>query len=193
MQELAWERQNCRKLQKKTVGNKVFALLFFVAGLVFVIYPIVHYLVTRTLLTLTVGTLLDYGSLVALILTVAIVFEIGNNQGQIRRLNTILSIRSRSDELSEKPPVLPAVQPEPVVYSAPAPYVYEAPKPATPSVPVAEPAPIAPAVPVEAVKPEEPWKPEPVWSGVPEEPKAEDKPQESPFVNLTPEEETQDE
>ena len=196
MQELAWERQNCRKLQKKTIGNKVFALLFFVAGLVFVIYPIVHYLITRTLLTLAVGTVLDYGSLVALILTIAIVFEIGNNQGQIRRLNTILSIRGRSDELSEKPPVLPAVQPEPAVYSAPAPYVYEAPKPAAPSVPVAEPAPAAPAMPVvpaEPVKPEEPWKPEPVWSGVPEEPKIEEKPQESPFVNLTPEEETPDE
>ena len=111
------------------------------------------------------GTVMDYFSLVAILLTLLIIFEIGNNQGPIRRLNTILSIRSRSDELNEKP-VLPASRPEAVyANAAPAAAVYEAPKPAAPA---------------EPVKPEETWSPEPAWTGVPEETG-------STFVNLTPE------
>ena len=182
MRELAWERQNSKKLQKKTVGNKAVALLFFLAGLVFFFYPIAYYPIAHQLMSLPAGTVMDYFSIVALILTMVIVFEIGSNQGQARRLNTILSIRTRSDELNERP-VLQAAKPEPV-YTAPAP-VYEAPKPA-PSAPVVP----APA-PVEPVKPEEPWKPEPEWTGVPEE-SEEEKPEGGAFVNLTPEESAED-
>ena len=172
MHELAWEKQHNKKLQKKIGGNKLVTLLFFIAGIAFLLYPFVFYPVTGRLLTMPTGTALDFFSLVAIILTMFLVFENGNNQGQTRRLNTILSIRSRSDELSEKP-ALPAAVPEPVPANT-VPF-YEAPKPA--------PQPAAP------VPQEEAWKPEPAWTGVPEEMSAEEKPQGSAFVNLTPEEE----
>ena len=107
MYELAWEKQNNKALQKKTVGNMIVALIFFIAGLVFFFCPVVWYPITKGLMSFETGTVMDYFSLVAVILTLFIIFEIGNNQGPIRRLNTILSIRSRSDELHEKP-VLPA-------------------------------------------------------------------------------------
>ena len=107
MRELAWERQNSKKLQKKTVGNKIVTLFFFIAGLVFFFYPILFYPITHRLMSFSAGSLMDYFSIVALILAVVIIFEIGNNQGQARRFNTILSIRNRSDDLSEKP-ALPA-------------------------------------------------------------------------------------
>ena len=183
MRELAWERQNSKKLQKKTVGNKIVTLFFFIAGLVFFFYPILFYPITHRLLSFSAGSLMDYFSIVALILAVVIIFEIGNNQGQARRFNTILSIRNRSDDLSEKP-ALPAVKPEPA-YSSPAP-VYEAPKPAASVSPVES----APA-PAEPVRPEAAWKPEPEWTGVPAD-NDEDKPQGSAFVNLTPEESSED-
>ena len=183
MRELAWERQNSKKLQKKTVGNKIVTLFFFIAGLVFFFYPILFYPITHRLMSFSAGSLMDYFSIVALILAVVIIFEIGNNQGQARRFNTILSIRNRSDDLSEKP-ALPAVKPEPA-YSSPAP-VYEAPKPAASVSPVES----APA-PTEPVRPEAAWKPEPEWTGVPAD-NDEDKPQGSAFVNLTPEESSED-
>ena len=158
-------------------------VFFFIAGLVFFFYPIVFYPVAHRLMSLPTGTLMDYFSIVALVLTMVIIFEIGNNQGQSRRLNTILSIRTRSDELNEKP--LPtAAKPEPV-YIAPAP-VYEAPKPA-PSAPVIP----APA-PAEPVKPEESWKPEPEWTGVPADDAEENRPEGGAFVNLTPEDASED-
>ncbi len=183
MRELAWERQNSKKLQKKTVGNKIVTLFFFIAGLVFFFYPILFYPITHRLMSFSAGSLMDYFSIVALILAVVIIFEIGNNQGQARRFNTILSIRNRSDDLSENP-ALPAVKPEPA-YSSPAP-VYEAPKPAASVSPVES----APA-PAEPVRPEAAWKPEPEWTGVPAD-NDDDKPQGSAFVNLTPEESSED-
>ena len=129
------------------------------------------------------GTVMDYFSLVAVILTLFIIFEIGNNQGPIRRLNTILSIRSRSDELHEKP-VLPASRPEAFyANAAPAAPAYEAPKPAAPVAEHVVAAPVStPVSAPEPVKPEETWTPEPAWTGVPEETGG------STFVNLTPDE-----
>ena len=187
MRELAWEKQNSKKLQKKTVGNKIVMLIFFIAGLVFFFWPVVCYPVTGRLMRLPVGTAMDYFSLVALVLSLVIVLEIGNNRGHSRRLNTVVSIRTRSDELSEKP-ALPAAAPQPVfVQAAPA---QEAPKPAPAPMPVSQAAGLeaeaAPAVELE--RPEEGWKPEPAWTGVPEDPEQE-KTQEGSFVNLTPEKE----
>jgi hypothetical protein len=181
MYELSWEKQNNKVLQKKAIGNMVVALIFFIAGLVFFFCPAVWYPVAGGLMSFETGTLMDYFSLVAIILTLFIIFEIGNNQGPIRRLNTILSIRTRSDELNEKP-VLQAARPE-YVYSNPAP-VYETPKPAAPAAEYVSAAPVpAPVTVSESVKPEETWSPEPAWTGVPEEPGG------SAFVNLTPDEE----
>ena len=189
MYELAWEKQHNRQLQKKTVGNKLVALLFFVAGLAFFFCPIVFYPVTGKLMSLPTGTVMDYFSLVALLLTLIIVFEIGNNQGTIKRLNTILSIRSRSDAFNENPAV-PTPRPAEPVYAAAVP-VYEPVKPAAVAPTVTEHVVSVPAAtPVSApepVKPEETWTPEPAWTGVPENPNTEEKPQESAFVNLTPE------
>jgi hypothetical protein len=132
------------------------------------------------------GSVMDYFSLVAMILTLLIILEIGNNQGPIRRLSTILSIRTRSDELNDKP-VLPASRPD-VFYAnaAPAAPMYEAPKPAAPAEHVVT----APVSAPEPAKPEETWSPEPAWTGVPEETDAEQK-HGSAFVNLTPD--TEDE
>lgn len=191
MHELAWEKQHCKKLQKKTVGNKIVTLLFFIAGLVFFFCPAVIYPLTKNLMSLPTGTPMDYFSLVALILTMVIVLELGSNQGQSRRLNTILSIRSRSDELAEQPKPA-AGRPEPV-FAAPKP-VYEAPKPSVAAVPeqiVTTPSAVSVSAP-EPVKPEESWTPEPAWSGVPEDLPTEEKPGESAFVNLTPENATED-
>ena len=186
MRELAWEKQHNKKLQKKTAGNKLVTLLFFLAGLAFFVYPLIVYFMTKNLMSLPTGTPMDYFAIVALILTMIIVFENGNNQGQIRRLNTILSIRSRSDELNEKP-ALPVSNQEPA-YPGTAP-IYE-PKPAVNTAPV-ESVSERPENVAEPVQPQPPvqemWKPDPVWTGVPEEGVT---PQSSAFVNLTPEEET---
>ena len=174
MYELSWEKQNNKALQKKTVGNMIVALIFFIAGLVFFFCPLVWYPAAKSLMSFETGTVMDYFSLVAVILTLFIIFEIGNNQGPIRRLSTILSIRTRSDELNEKP-VLPASRPEAVyANAAPAAAVYEAPKPVAPAEHVV-------TAPVSAPEPE-PWSPEPAWTGVPEETGG------STFVNLTPDE-----
>ena len=183
MYELSWEKQNNKALQKKTIGNMIVALIFFIAGLVFFFCPAVWYPISKGLMSFKTGTVMDYFSLVAIILTLFIIFEIGNNQGPIRRLSTILSIRTRSDELNEKP-VLPASRPE-AFYASAAP-AYEAPKPAAP---VVEHVVTSPVSAPEPVKPEETWTPEPSWTGVPEETGAEDRPHGSAFVNLTPDEE----
>ena len=163
----------------------IVALIFFIAGLVFFFCPFVWYPVAKGLMSFQTGTVMDYFSLVAIILTLFIIFEIGNNQGPIRRLSTILSIRSRSDELNEKP-AQPASRPD-VFYAnaAPAAAAYEAPKPAAPAAEHAVTAPVpAPVSAPEPVKPEETWNPEPAWTGVPEE-------SGSTFVNLTPETEAE--
>ena len=47
-------------------------------------------------------------------------------------------------------------------------------------------APVAVTAP-EPVKPEETWTPEPAWTGVPDDATSDEKPGESAFVNLTPE------
>ena len=39
MYELSWEKQNNKALQKKTIGNMIVALIFFIAGLVFFFCP----------------------------------------------------------------------------------------------------------------------------------------------------------
>ena len=186
MYELSWEKQNNKALQKKTIGNMIVALIFFIAGLVFFFCPVVWYPITKGLMSFETGTVMDYFSLVAVLLTLLIIFEIGNNQGPIRRLSTILSIRTRSDELNDKP-VLPASRPD-VFYAnaAPAAPMYEAPKPAAPAEHVVT----APVSAPEPAKPEETWSPEPAWTGVPEETDAEQT-HGSAFVNLTPD--TEDE
>ena len=168
LRELAWERQHSKKLQKRTVGNRIVSLLFFVAGVVFFLFPFVWFFVTGKPLWAQTGTAMDYFSIIALILTMIIILEIGANQSQLRRLNTILSIRDRCAELDRKPA---AALPQ----ATAAPYV---PTPAPAPVQV-KPAP-APA--------EDPWKPEPDWSGVQEA--APDEKPESPFVQLNPEEES---
>ena len=186
MYELSWEKQNNKALQKKTIGNMIVALIFFIAGLVFFFCPVVWYPITKGLMSFQTGSVMDYFSLVAIILTLLIILEIGNNQGPIRRLSTILSIRTRSDELNEKPAV-PVSRPD-VFYAnaAPAAPVYEAPKPAAPAEHVVT----APVSAPEPAKTEETWSPEPAWTGVPEDTEAEQT-HGSAFVNLTPD--TEDE
>ena len=186
MYELSWEKQNNKALQKKTIGNMIVALIFFIAGLVFFFCPVVWYPITKGLMSFETGSVMDYFSLVAIILTLLIILEIGNNQGPIRRLSTILSIRTRSDELNEKPAV-PVSRPD-VFYAnaAPAAAVYEAPKPAAPAEHVVT----APVSAPEPAKAEETWSPEPAWTGVPEDTDAEQT-HGSAFVNLTPD--TEDE
>ncbi len=177
MYELAWEKQHNKTLQKKTVGNMLVALAFFIAGLVFFFFPAVWYPVSRDFLNLPTGTVMDYFSLVAMVLALVIIFEVGNNQGAIRRLSTILSLRSRSDELNTKPAL---AAPRPAAAFAAAAQAQEAAKPAVP-VPAAAPVPA----------PEASWTPEPAWTGVPEDPSGEEKPQGGSFVNLTPEEQSE--
>ena len=194
VQELAWEKQHSKTLLKRTLGNKVASLFFLVAGLAFFLFPVVYYLVTKRLFGLESGTPLDYVSIVALILTMVIVFESGNTQGLLRRLNTILAIRGRSDDLSEKPVQAEAVPSAPVyLYSAPAPVVSApvspAPVSSTPvnSVPAQEAPAAAPAAPASApLPPEEIWHPE-TWSGVPEETAAAEEGSTNSFIHLTPE------
>ena len=186
LRELAWERQHCRKLQKKTVGNCIVVLLFFLTGLAFVLYPIIFFLVTGKLMGLPVGTGVDYVSIAALILAVVMIFECGSNQGYQRRLNTIVSIRTRSDDYMRMPAALPGA------FSVPEEHIPAA-------VPVVKPEPAEkPAAQEntvqEAPKPaaEETWKPEPAWTGVPEE-QVMEMPHENPFVIMTPGEEKTEE
>ncbi len=201
MQELAWEKQNSRKLQKRAVGNKIVVLFFLLAGLAFFLYPVVFYLLTKRLPWVQSGTVLDYFSIVALILTMVIVLECGNNQGLLRRLNTILGIRGRSDDISESEAAADTVAAAPVyLYSAPAPVTVtpvSSPVAAAAttagaavseeSVQEAAAAPTAAAAPATTLPPEEIWHPE-NWSGVPEEAAAENESSDTSFIHLTPEE-----
>ena len=54
MHELSWEKQNNKALQKKTIGNMIVALIFFIAGLVFFFCPAVWYPVTGGLMSLNI-------------------------------------------------------------------------------------------------------------------------------------------
>ncbi len=168
LRELAWEKQHNKKLQKKMTGSKLVSLFFFLAGLAFLIYPVVMYYLSGTLMSMAQGTPMDYFSLVALILTLFIASDNGSGQGLMRRLNTILSIRSRNDTIMEEEKAKAAV---PVQMAAVSP-VYP--------VPVTNPAPVytAPAV-----------QPEPAVPAPPPETEPTDMPPaESVFENLTPEE-----
>ncbi len=192
MQELSWEKHNSKKLQKRTIGNKAGSLFFLLAGLAFFLYPIIYYIIMKKPLSVPVGTPLDFCTIVALILTVVIILECGNNQSLLRRLNTILAIRDRGEAYDENEAAQPAPAPgAPVyVYSAPpAPAATPAPVPGAP-VPEEEPAaPAVPAVPAaaEPEPPEEVWQPE-TWTGVPEEEPAAEETPASSFIHLTPEE-----
>ncbi len=187
LRELAWEKQHCRKLQKKKVGNTAVSVVFFIAGLLFFLYPLVIYLVSGRLMELPVGTAADFVSIGALILAVVIILECGSNQGYQRRLNTILSIRSRGEEYMKSPApaaALPNTIPAPAEY-VPAPVkppVQAEAKPEVTAKPEAKET--AAAAPAPA---EENWKPEPQWTGVPEE-QVMEVPHESPFVIMKPEE-----
>ena len=185
LRELAWEKQHSKKLQKQIVGNKIVMLIFLVAGLAFLAYPVVYYFRYKEMLSMPTGTLLDYCSLLGLILTMVIILEIGSNRGLLRRLNTILSIRDRHEELKTQP----AVTAVPFVTPVPAPAPYTAPQQSaseTSASPVPQEETVSAAVPAPASAPaqEEVWHPEPAWTGVPEE----EEKTESAFVNLTPDE-----
>ena len=160
LQELAWEKKNNKRLKSKANANGIVSLFFFLAALFFLIYPIVLFAVDEVLLALPDGSFMPYFTTAAVILTVLIVFDNNSYRNHIRRLNTILSIRSRNDELHDAPAAEPAAvlpaAPAPAYVPAPAPVSYAAPA-AAPAVPAPAPAP-APA-PVPAVE-----EPEPVFT-----------------------------
>lgn len=101
LQELAWEKKNNKRLQKKLVGNGIVSLVFFLLALVFLIYPIVPYLMTGMVLGLPGGEALAFLAVAAVVLTFIIIFDYTGYQKALRRLNTVLSIRERSDEVYE--------------------------------------------------------------------------------------------
>ena len=140
MYELAWEKQNNKRLQKKTAWNKIVMLVFFIAGFLFILFPAVYRLLIKEPMILDQGAIGRYFPFVALLLTVMIVLEVGDNRGLSRRLDTILSLRSRSDELYERP-ALPASNPVVTVNPTQA----AAPIPAADPVPVAYPVPAEPS------------------------------------------------
>ena len=194
LQELAWEKKNNKQLQKKTVGNGIVSLIFFLLALLFLIYPIVMYFVTGQVLKLPGTDILAYVAVAAIVLTFIIIFDYTGYQKALRRLNTVLSIRSRCDEIYEAERT-DLVRPKPLAATveAPAPsYVPAA--PAQASEPDPAPVPKAPApvilpeevpaeVPVETAE-AAPAEPEPeAVPAVPAEPK------ESVFESLAPEEE----
>ena len=172
MQELAWERKNNKRLKSKAAGNGIVSVVFFVAGLFFLIYPIVLFAAKGQLLTLPDGSFMPYFTMAAVVLTLLILCDNVGYRTLQRRLNTVLSIRSRNDGLQDPAAaaaVLPAHAP------APAPAVTPSPAPA----PVAPtPAPAAPAE-------------EPAFVPVreEEEPVDEDRP-DTLFESLSPEEDT---
>ena len=145
LQELAWERKNNKRLKGKAAGNGIVSLIFFVAALFFLIYPIVIYLIRGQLLTLPDGSFMPYFTIVAVILVLLILCDNTGYRNLQRRLNTILSIRNRNDVLTEAPapaPAVPAPVPAPVAAPAPAPAAAPAPEapvfPAEPIVPAAD-------------------------------------------------------
>ena len=194
LQELAWEKKNNKQLQKKTVGNGIVSLIFFLLALLFLIYPIVMYFVTGQVLKLPGTDILAYVAVAAIVLTFIIIFDYTGYQKALRRLNTVLSIRSRCDEIYEAERTdLVRPKPLPATVEAPAPsYVPAA--PAQASEPDPAPVPKAPApvilpeevpaeIPVETAE-AAPAEPEPeAVPAVPAEPK------ESVFESLAPEEE----
>ena len=192
LQELAWEKKNNKQLQKKTVGNGIVSLIFFLLALLFLIYPIVMYFVTGQVLKLPGTDILAYVAAAAIVLTFIIIFDYTGYQKALRRLNTVLSIRSRCDEIYEAERT-DLVRPKPIAAYTPSPS--DAPAAQAP-VPEPEPLP-APKAPAPVIMPEEvpaevpaetaeavQAEPEPeAVPAVPAEPK------ESVFESLAPEEE----
>ena len=127
MQELAWERKNNKRLKGKAAGNSIVSLVFFLAALFFLIYPIVLFLVKGQLLTLPDGSFMPYFTMAAVVLTLLILCDNTGYWVLQRRLNTVLSIRNRNDALDNAPT---APTPLPAPASAPAPAPAPAPTPA---------------------------------------------------------------
>lgn len=124
MQELAWERKNNKRLKGKAAGNSIVSLVFFLAALFFLIYPIVLFLVKGQLLTLPDGSFMPYFTMAAVVLTLLILCDNTGYWVLQRRLNTVLSIRNRNDALDNAPTAptpLPAPAPASAPVSAPAP------------------------------------------------------------------------
>ena len=124
MQELAWERKNNKRLKGKAAGNSIVSLVFFLAALFFLIYPIVLFLVKGQLLTLPDGSFMPYFTMAAVVLTLLILCDNTGYWVLQRRLNTVLSIRNRNDALDNTPTAptpLPAPAPASAPVSAPAP------------------------------------------------------------------------
>ena len=141
MQELAWERKNNKRLKSKATGNGVVSLIFFLAALFFLIYPIVMFLVKGQLLTLPDGSFMPYFTMAAVVLTLLILCDNTGYWVLQRRLNTVLSIRNRNDGL-DNTAAAPAPLPAPAPVSAPVPT--PAPVPVSPA-PAPAPVPEAPA------------------------------------------------
>ena len=162
MQELAWERKNNKRLKSKAAGDGIISVVFFVAGLFFLIYPIVLFAVKGQLLALPDGSFMPYFTMAAVVLTLLILCDNVGYRILQRRLNTVLSIRQRNDGLEEAPAAVPAL----AAAATPAPAPAAAP---------AAPAPV-------------PEEPAPVPSPAEAYPADEDRPG-SVFESLSPEEE----
>ena len=136
MQELAWERKNNKRLKSKATGNGVVSLIFFLAALFFLIYPIVMFLVKGQLLTLPDGSFMPYFTMAAVVLTLLILCDNTGYWVLQRRLNTVLSIRNRNDGLDNAaaaPAPLPAPALAPVSAPVPTPAPAPAPVPEAPA------------------------------------------------------------
>lgn len=75
MQELAWERKNNKRLKSKAAGDGIISVVFFVAGLFFLIYPIVLFAVKGQLLALPDGSFMPYFTMAAVVLTLLILCD----------------------------------------------------------------------------------------------------------------------
>lgn len=152
LQELAWEKKNNKQLQKKTVGNGIVSLVFFVLALLFLVYPVVMYFLNGQVLKLPGLDILAYVAVAAVVLTFIIIFDYTGYQKALRRLNTVLSIRSRCDEIFEAERT-DLIRPKPLAAYAEAPVPAEGP---TMPAPAAEPeaAPV-PKTPAPVIMPEE--------------------------------------
>ena len=139
MQELAWERKNNKRLKSKAAGNGIISVVFFVAGLFFLIYPIVLYAAKGQLLTLPDGSFMPYFTIAAVVLTLVILCDNVGYRTLQRRLNTVLSIRLRNDGLEETPAAVPALAP--AATPAPAPAAAPAASAPVPEEPISAPAP----------------------------------------------------
>ncbi|MBO7669079.1 MAG: hypothetical protein J6S60_00685 [Oscillospiraceae bacterium] len=152
MQELAWERKNNKRLKSKATGNGIISVVFFVAGLFFLIYPIVLFAAKGQLLTLPDGSFMPYFTIAAVILTLLILCDNVGYRTLQRRLNTVLSIRLRNDGLEEARASVPALAPAATPVPAPAPAAAPAAPAPVPEEPISAPAP-AEADPVEEDRP----------------------------------------